>query len=318
MRVAVPPLNDLTRRISGIILACIALAIAACGGPGDYTTPVGKFRDASAVVIQTTKVYLTELNKTERDHYLNQQAATRQQIKASDIASVQVFSSDGIRARVKALSVLSDYTELLYTLATSQAPTTIKSKASDLQTALTSLSGEVTKLSGGDAGKFQGAVGKAFPVIGKVLEVFVTKKINDGLKAAVDEGAQPVNDLIEALSADVTVAYERKRQDYTGHRTAAINEYNREFLKGPQADPQRLQTYADAIADAEDQIEAFLTAEPGEGLAAMKKAHDALHAFANQSKHTVHDFASFVDAMEAFANAAKRAGDAVHKSKSEE
>ncbi|HEY2384894.1 MAG TPA: hypothetical protein VGK48_27275 [Terriglobia bacterium] len=255
------------------------------------------------------------MNKTERDHYLFRQAATQQQIKLDDLVKAQVFSSDGIRARIKALSVLSDYTELLYTLATNQAPTTVKGKASDLQTAVTNLSDEVATLSGTDTGAFQGVANKAFPVIGKVLEIFVTKKIEEGIKTAAEQGVRPVNDLIEALKVDITVAYERKRQDYSERRTAAIDAYNEEFSKGDKSDPGKLRDYANAIGDTEDRIEAFLTADPGEGLDAMKKANEALEKFARQSKPTVHDLASFVDAMEAFGNAAKRAADSLQKVK---
>lgn len=288
------------------------MAAQACTGRVDYRTPVTKFRDASAVVIETTKTYLSALNKAERDHYLRQQAAFQKQITASEINNVQVFSGDGIRTRLKALTLLSDYTELLYQLANSDAPTAIKGKASDLQTALTNLSGEVMTLGGEDNAGFKGAVDKVFPVIGKVLEVFVSRKIDDGIKAAIEQGTQPVNDLIDALKVDVEIAYQRRRSDFGTQRTMAINEYNKEFEKRELADAGKLRAYAEVISSVEDNIEAFLTAEPGEGLAAMKKANEALEKFAKKPKPSITDFGSFVDAMEAFSNAAKRAGDAVH------
>jgi hypothetical protein len=54
-----------------------------------------------------------------------------------------------------------------------------------------------------------------------------------------------------------------------------------------------------------------LAAQPTDGLEAMKTANQALVKFAANPKHTITDFASFVDAMDSFANTASRVGRAV-------
>lgn len=295
------------------VLSVLGLALLAigCKGPAAYKAPVSKFRDASAVVIESTKAYLTTLNKTERDGYIYQQVEFRRPIKIEDLNRVQVFSDESIAARLKALDQLSNYTELLYQLANSEAPASIKSKASDLQTSLTNLSGEVNKLTGDNDTGFKSAAGKVFPVLGEVLQAFVNKKIEDAIKLAVAKGTQPVNDLIDAIKIDVETAYERRRSAFSGRRTAATLEYNREFEKGKDADPEKLRAYADAISAIEDRAEALRTAQPVQGLDAMKKANEALEKFAKTPKVSVEDFQSFNDAMEAFANAAKRVGDGV-------
>lgn len=111
------------------------------------------------------------------------------------------------------------------------------------------------------------------------------------------------------------VEYERKRAAASGRVTAAILEYNREFEKGPAADPGKLRAYADDVSALEDMAEALRTAQPGVGLDAMKKANDALLKLATQPKPSVHDFASFVAEVESFASTAKRVGDAVQSLK---
>jgi hypothetical protein len=292
----------------GVILA-LALIAAGCTQPGAFRAPVSQFRDASAVVIQSAKVYLTTLNKNERDTYIYEQVGFQRQITRTDLDKAQVFTPQSVAVRTKALDQLSTYTELLYKLVNSDAPTSINAKADDLQKSLTGLSGEVNKLTSADDTRFKNVVNTTFPIIGGILRDIVNKKITDALKDAVNKSTKPVNDLIEAIRLDLDVAYERKRSAASGRVTAAILEYNREFEKGASADPGRLRLCADQLSTAEDQAEALRTAQPGEGLDAMKKANEALAKLANQAKPSVRDFASFVAEVESFANTAKRVGD---------
>src|SRR4051794_38813040 len=113
--------------IAGLIV--IALCGSGCTQPSAFQAPVSKFRDASAVVIQSSKAYLLALNKIERDGYLNQQLEFRRQITRSELNNVQVFSDESIAVRLKALDQLSNYTELLYKIVNSDAPESIKGKA---------------------------------------------------------------------------------------------------------------------------------------------------------------------------------------------
>jgi hypothetical protein len=298
---------------STAILILLFTGCLGCGKPSAYQAPVAKFRDASGVVIQATKVYLTEINKAERDQYIYKQAGTPAMIRLDQIEAVQVFSKEGIAARLKALDQLANYVDLLNQLANSGAPDKIKASANDLQTALTGLSGEVKNLTGEDDKQFKAAASKALPIIGDVLQAFAQQSIESALKKAINTGAAPVNDLIAAIETDVTTAYERKRTSYSARRVALVDQYNREFARGPSADPQKLKSYADEISAGEDQWEAFLAAQPNDGLEAMKKANDALVKFANTPRPKVTDFATFADAVDSFASTANRVGRGVQQ-----
>jgi len=294
-----------------LLTLLILAVVSGCAKPSAYKAPVGKFRDASMVVIQSTKVYLTELNKVERDQYIYSQASKPEQIKLNEIEQVQVFSKEGIAARLNALDQLSSYVDLLNQLANSTAPETIKTKASDLQTSLTNLSGQIKTLSGEDDKQFKNVAGTVLPIIGDVLQAFADQAIENALKKAITVGAGPVNQLIQAIEQDATVAYERKRNRFSAMRVMLIDQYNREFEKGKNAEPEKLKAYADAISAEEDRWEAFLTAQPTDGLEAMKSANQALVQFAGTSKPSVSDIARFVDAMDSFAATAVRVGRAV-------
>jgi hypothetical protein len=296
-----------------LLAILIVIHATACAKPSAYQAPVGKFRDASTVVIQATKVYLTELNKVERDKYIYLQASKPDQIKIGEIEQVEVFSKDGIVARLNALDQLASYADLLNQLASSNTPETIKTKASDLQTSLTTLSGQVTALTGEDDKQFKNVAGRVLPVIGDVLQAFAEQAIEKALKKAIATGAEPVNQLIQAIEQDTTVAYERRRNGLSAARVILVDQYNREFEKGRTADPAKLKAYADAISAGEDRWEAFATAQPMDGLEAMKRANQALVKFAAAPKPDITDLTTFVDAMDSFANAAGRVGRAVQE-----
>src|SRR5205085_12527979 len=106
----------------------------------------------------------------ERDRYIQRQSAESRQIRLDEIEEVQAFTPEAIGTRLRALDQLADYADLLYQLATSDAPETAKARATDLGKALDNLSSEVAKLSGANNAGFKAAVGKAFPIIGDVLK----------------------------------------------------------------------------------------------------------------------------------------------------
>jgi hypothetical protein len=292
------------------VLLLLLCGVAGCRGPSAYKAPVTKFRDSSSVVIESTKAYLIALNKTERDHYIYNQASQPAQIQLIAINEAQVFDPQEIGARIRALDHLADYTDLLYSLATSDAPETAKARAKDLGTALTGLSEEIAKLAGTRNDGIKSAAGKAFPIIGEILHAIVERTIEQALAKAIVAGDDPVNGLVAAIRTDAIVAYERKRNALSDTRRAAVDAYNTEFEK-PTRDHVKLKAAADLVAVSEDRWEAFQTARPVDGLEAMQRANTAMVKFAKLPKPNIADFASFVDAMETFASTATRVGEAV-------
>ena len=294
-------------RCAGLTLA-VALLAAACARPSTYQAPVAKFRDASAVVIESTQAYLVALNKTERDHYIDDQVASQAPIQLNKIEEVQVFSAEAIAARLDALDQLADYTELLYLIATSGAPETIKGRAKDLGTALTRLSGEVAGLTGADDTAFKKAAATVFPIIGDVLKGLVELKLEEALRKAITTGTGPVNALIDAIKVDAEIAYERKRNALSKRRADAALAYNAESAKGAKVSAATLRRLANVVADTEDQWEAFQIARPTAGLDAMQQANLALEKFARTSRPSAADVTAFSEAIEVFAGAAARLG----------
>jgi hypothetical protein len=265
---------------------------------------VATFRDASILVIQTTQTYLTQLNKVERDNYIYEHASASQQIKLDEIQKQQIFSTDGINARLSALDQLSQYTSLLYQLSTSDAPDNLATEATNLQTAVTGLETQIHGLTGGDDSRFKSAAAGTFPILGEILSQIAQHNLEAALRDAIAKGAEPVNTLISAIESDATIAYERKRAAESAARVIAVDQYNREFVGGK--DPGKLKAYADSISAEEDRWEVFGTAQPTAGLESMKAANTALVTFARAPRPNIHDVGSLADAMNSFANTALR------------
>lgn len=291
-----------------VVLAAVVF-FAACG-PRGYEAPITKFHDASATVIESARVYFSELNKVERDSYILAQASSRAPIDPRRISRVQVFSQEGLQARLEALDVLEAYGALLLQLAKSNSPEKIRGETTDLKGSLEALSGTVSGLTHQDDRAFRNAVGPVLTIVGEVLDLVIQHKIQEALDSAIEGGEAPINDLVKLLRRDINLAYQRKRTALSAIRLALVDDYNRETQKGPKADPDKLRTYAERIRAQEDRWETFNNSNPGEGLDAMAKAHSALVEFAESDKKKS-SFQDLVAAMEDFAARAKRVGEAV-------
>jgi hypothetical protein len=295
-------------RSSFVVVALVTAAQAGCGRAG-FVEPVTSFQEASSVVIASTRLYLTELNKVEREHYLTDQANKRLQIKLPELEAVEVFSREGLKARLDALDHLARYGSLLSRLAKSDAPERVKAETEALGASLKGLTETVSTLQGDDNKAFKSAVGPAATLIGQVLSLIVEQKLREALRTAVERGEEPVNQLVTAIGDDVVVAYERKRNSLSNLRVVFVDQYNLEQQK-PAPDLGRLRALADQIRTHEDRWEVFASANPASGLDAMRNAHTALVVYA-RSAGRVNDLANLVQAMETFAARAKRLGRAV-------
>lgn len=298
------------RRTVAMALA-VALLFAGCG-PSGYRGPITKFQSATAVVITSARLYISELNKVERDKYILEQRNRRAPIKLIELEKTQIFSEEGLNARLEALNELAAYGDLLSRLGNSDAPARVKASAVDLSSAIKNLSQTVSGLAGADDAGFRAAVGPVTAVVGEILDLIIQEKIKAALDKAIQNGEQPINQLLTVIGSDITIAYQRRRNAFSALRAALVDEYNRETQKEEKADAERLRLLADRIRAHEDVWEVFAQSNPKAGLDAMAMAHSALVTYA-KSAHKTTDLASLVEAMEAFAARAMVVGQAVQE-----
>ncbi len=294
------------------VVALTALILfAGCSSTAGYKKPISDFQNASSVVTDSARIYVNQLNKTERDAYIDGQVSTSNQILLTEIEKKQVFSPEEIQARLEALSELSKYGELLGQLANSDAPERITSSAEDLATSLEKLVTNVGKLSPSSNKAFSGAIGPAAQLMGEVARLVIEKKIQGALDEAILAGEEPVVKLIRAIRDDLIIAYERKRQAISASRVVYVDGYENERTK-PSLTVDRLRKRGEEIKSVLDVWESFPAGNPSDGLNAMATAHTALVDYAKSPKNAA-DLAAFAAQMETFVSRAKRIGMAVQK-----
>lgn len=263
------------------------------------------------MVIETSHDYFSQLNKIEREIYINEQLSARDTIKLKDIDGVKVFGVEAIEARLNALKALARYGELLVDLANSEASDRLVQEAKGLDNIIVNLDAKIKKIEDGEPDeKFKANVGLVTTVFGEVAGYVIEKEIEKALDAAINKGENPVTDLIAGLSSDLIIAYERRRSMISDMRTKRVDAYNREIAKGSDADAGKLALYAERIKEHEDIWEQFPGSNPEASMDSMIDAHRALVDYAKSDKKPK-DFSDLVEAMEVFASRAERIAAAI-------
>ena len=222
------------RSVLGAVLAMILTT--GCGGREGFRDPVLKFHEASSVVIASARLYLTELNKVERDSYIQEKASKLDQINLIEMKEARVFSAEGLKARLDSLSQLASYGELLWKLANDDIPERISAQSTSLKDSLEGLAGTLKLLDQNVSQeeqdqhiRFKSAVGLFTTILGEILEAVADNKLKQALKMAVDQGEKPVNDLLLAIERDIEIAYERRRSKLSALRVIRVDAYNNEI-----------------------------------------------------------------------------------------
>lgn len=306
-----------------LFMPCFQLACTT----NKYRQPISKFQAASAVVSADARKTYAEINRLQRTALIRKFARKGKSILDEDLKKVQPIAKEDLQARLDALDRLNDYIDLLVSIANSDAPENISKSATDLTGAVGNLVSTVNGLSPGANDNFKTKVNNAFGVasviVSEVLKAFVQRKIKEGLEKAVLNGETPISELIDAIAADMTAYQVTNLAVFDSERTDFIALYNCQLAKktperckdddGTPFNNQLFESYKTQLIASEDLLETLRAANPKEPLMKMKKTHSKIVLFAKTSSPA--DFAEAVAAIEDFASAAKRLGEAVEKLK---
>lgn len=284
--------------------------LSGCASTVGYKTPISNFQHASSVVTESARVYILQVNKTQRDAYIDRQVSKAGQIRLAMIDSSQVISSEAIDVRLRALNQLSKYGSLLGQLANSDAPEKISSNAVDLAESLKKLNGTIQELSAKDGKQFQSVFAPASVIIGEVARLAKEKKIREALDEAINKGEEPVKRVIRLIRNDLEMAYQASRNAHSAIRKYSILAYDADRNKGH--DMVRLRERGEEIKSVMDVWEGLPGSNPREGFDALEAAHSALVDYAKSEKNRV-DLATFSVQMEDFVARATRVGNAVRQ-----
>ena len=305
------------RKPHNIHLIICALAITlftiSCG-PEDYQEPVKKFQDASQVVINATREFLNHENTGEENALIDQQVFDQKPIDPASITQVDVISPEEIKLRTAALDALAKYTANLAQLAQGKIASDVGQDTKTLSDSLKKLSDDAKTLPGAkgtvlDNKKFSGLASAAASAIGAVAQLLIERKARHELEHAIVSNDAAVQELIQLISDDAALAYERQKSTLSANGVQLYNIYKSELQKKDK-DPVLLLFLADRIKSFRSQEAVLPAANPAPAISDMKKAHSALVSYVQSSKNP-HSLAELVKSVQEFTSAAQPLGSAV-------
>ena len=286
------------KSLRAMAVAAVVLT-GACTTPSTYLDSIKKFQTAAVATSTTARTYLVDLNRFERNTYLDTLRADPNQAFDSEKFLEKPFAPEAIQARVEALDAVIRYAGLLGQLASSTAGQDAKDAAANLGKQIKATADEFDKYSKGekkkDAADFVTPLGELAGAIAKIaIEEAQVSALNDAIEAA----APSVRTITALLRNDLTNAVARRTLVMSRKRADVIAQYVDKQFSSESERLRLLQT----IQDNEDKWDQ--TPASGEQVAALvdsfRDAHEALVMYAKSSRGAG-DLASLTAAIELFA-----------------
>lgn len=297
-------------------LAFATLAAAVCTGcvaPATFIDPVTNFQKASTIVITSARTEYTGANTVERNAVIDAYAAKRARILDRENLgdSSIIIRSDDLQARLTALEALTKHGELLLALAGSDAAAEAKKSTIQLGDSLIRLNKALDDTPNGD---FKIRVTAYSGAAAEIVDAVVQQKISLALQKAIIASDSAVSALIAQMRTDMFLLYERRRSILGDKRKQEVDRFNAE-VTAQNPSPERIDKAATSLKSATSAYADLpLLLGAGEGLDSMADAHQHLVAYA-KSARSPQDFASMVNAVDAFTARASAIAGAVRSAK---
>ena len=293
---------NLAKYRHALVVLTLIILVTGCT-PAAYREPITRYQQASTVVIEGARITYSGANRGERNAEIDRRLERRERITLGVLNSEELLllGPDDIAARMKALDALAKHGELLLTLASSDAPQRAKDAANSLDDAIVSLG---TALGDAPSDRFKETAGGFATIAGEIANFALEAKIKAALDKAIVASDGQVKALMRILRAEMDALYQRRRVILSSERLAAVDVYN-ELIEQPNPNPASLAKAVARIKAAEDAWDDLpLLLGAGPGLDAMTQAHQKLVDYASSDK-APQDFASLVEAVDAFVTRAK-------------
>lgn len=308
----------LKRSLSGGALAA-ALALVVLQGCVSVTLrePIGAFQQGVARASASLGVYYTELNRFERELYLDERLYDpTQEVLATDAQNQptpllgKVFKPESIRARQDAIALLGLYADRLMALAGSDAPPRFSEGAKVTGEHLGTLAQRVSTLAEqGDASAAK-YVGPVSALVGVLTDMYLEQRREKALVLAVEKGAPQVRAIIDLLESDLVEVIQPQRltglKQGLAMRVAYYNDAREKLTLAERREVLR------DIAGAVEQYEALVVFNPTELTGALRDAHEGLVTFA-KSERKPRNFDEFIAVMKGFQGRVDMASEAVKR-----
>ncbi|CAN5273296.1 hypothetical protein BH10ACI1_BH10ACI1_33980 [soil metagenome] len=291
--------KNLTKFISLIMLIAI-VSTTACDNT-EFRKQIGEFQTAmseSQIAIQT---YYVEINQFERDIVslrreldptlplgvkfgLEKPADGRvAQIDENSLYVNAPFSPESIQARLDALKLISLYGKRLAELAGTDSPTVFETNVDALGTNIVNLDKTFQKLANSGTDKSALAfVGPISKLVGMVGRLFLERKRDKELIAAIREATPQITDITSKLKTDFDEVFNATRTTGLIDSLSAMTLFY-EKNKATMKREERKKVLAE-INGIIRIYELFVSANPSDIVQSMEDANQALLAYANSGR----------------------------------
>ncbi|WP_434384511.1 hypothetical protein [Melittangium boletus] len=296
------PGRRLVGRGLGLVLGLVLLP--GCRTAAGFREPVARFKEGHTTASVALGTYYAELNRFERDLYLDERLydpglevlASEADGQATPLLG-KFFSPESIQARMEAIALLGTYAERLATLAGAEDAGKLPEGAQALGTRLGTLGTQLQTLSGkGDATAAR-YVAPVTTLVGVVTSLFLEERQGRALQEGIEKGAPQVTALLDLLEADLTEVLGPQR--LTGAKQAVASRVLYYNLRRDTLSLAERRAVLEDIRQAATHYEALVVANPVELARALRDAHAALVRFA-RAERRLESFEELSGAMQAF------------------
>jgi hypothetical protein len=296
-----------------VVSMVVVLFFQSSCGPEDYQKPVQQFQDASTVVVNASREFLNNENTVEQNKVLDDLVFERKPLNLPEIDKIEIITPEEIKIRTAALDALSQYTSYLAQLAQGKSGIAVGDNTKKLSDSLKTLADDAKKLPSTKStflnnAKFSGVASAAASAIGAVAQLIVEHKARHELERSIVENDSAVRALIQQISDDATLSFERQKNQVGVYGSQLSKDYETELKE--KSDPIFLLNFAKTIKTYRTQKLQLSNANPAPAIDKMKKAHEALVAYVVSDKNPK-TLAELVTAVQNFVAAAQPLGQAV-------
>jgi hypothetical protein len=291
---------------SAAVLVLLSLSLLSSCVTARFTEPITSFRDCINTSSLLIGSYYAELNKFEREIYLDERlyGSTPDEMKVyreigeHPTALLGKFSAESIAARTDALVLLGTYAKRLGDLAGSDAPQQFSEGVKVLGDNLFNLQKTFERLSTGrdsSAKNYFGPIGTIISVIGNV---YLNGVRDTQIKMAIEKGAPAVRNVLSLLQKDFVAVIEPLQSTGLKEKLGLRVDYYNDHLNSSFEQRKKMLAEIDAVVTRYD---AAMNANPINLIQTMREAHESLVKYAESSKDP-HTLAEFLSALETFKN----------------
>lgn len=303
------------RFLPGTALALTVALLPGCKTPGSYREPVARFQQGNAQAGFALGQYYSELNRFERDLYLDERLYdTGLEVLATDAAGQptplvgKLFSPESIQARMDAIALLGVYAERLATLAGAETAGKLPEGATALGTQLGALGQKMETLARKGDTSASRYVAPVTTLVGVVASLYVEARQGQALQQGIEQGSVQVNAILELLEKDMVEVLGPQR--LTGAKQALASRVMYYNLNREKLSLAERRAVLDDIRRASDSYEALVVANPVDMARALRDAHEALLRFA-RAERKLESFEELSAAMQSFQGRVETAAAAV-------